>query len=98
MKKIAINGDDFEYKIFSDCDEYNGPYCWTEFYQGVEIKSYKKYLLLGPIVTEASPKFIFKVWMNIESPHYTKQAIRAILLTQVELLYRKQEIERGEII
>lgn len=97
MKKIVINGQEFEYKVFLDCSEY-GEYEWTEFYQGEEIETYKRFVFFGKTITEVVPKLMFKLHINIEDSCYTKEDIREKLSRQVELLNRKEEIKRGEII
>lgn len=93
MKQIKISEKEFEYAIV-DWDEN----LMTEFYQGTEIKSYKRFIFFGKTITEIVPKFLFSVWFNIEDPSYTKLEIREILEKKVALLYRKEEISRGEII
>lgn len=97
MKKITIKGREFEYETFFDCSEY-GDYEWTEFYDGLEEITKKKYIFFGEKKTFFIPKFIFKVYMNIEDPSYTKTDIRKVLEKRVELLERSEEIKRGEII
>lgn len=98
MKKLLIKGKEFEYKVFSDSDEYNGVYYWTEFYIGTEEETYRKYILFGKKRTVLVPKLMFKVYFNIESPSYTREHVRGQLELQVNLLGRKEEIARGEII
>jgi hypothetical protein len=98
MKKITILGKEFEYKIFSDCNEHDGVYHWTEFYQGTEEETYRKYLLFGEKKTRIIPKFMFKVYDSIEDNSYTKAQMKEKLERKVELIFRQEEIERGEII
>ena len=97
MKKITILGKEFEYKIFSD-DMGDGVYYWTEFYQGTEEETYRKYLLFGEKKIRIIPKFMFKIWDSIEDNSYTKSQMKEKLERKVELLFRQEEITRGEII
>jgi len=98
MKELEIHGRKYQYEIFSDCNEYDGLTYKTEFYQGTEIVSRRKYFLFGERITKEVPKFAFKVFFNIEDPSFTKSFVRAAVEKQAELLYRQEEIDRGEII
>lgn len=97
MKKIVIDAQEFEYQVFVDCDQ-DGTYEWTEFYQGTETRTYKRFIFFGKKITEVVPKLIFEVPINIEDSCYTKEDIRKRLSRQVELLKRAEEIKRGEIV
>lgn len=97
MKKIVIDGQEFEYQVYVDCDQ-DGTYEWTEFYQGTETKTYKRFIFFGKVITEIVTKLIFEVPINIEDFCYTKDDIRNRLLRKVELLKREEEIKKGEII
>jgi hypothetical protein len=98
MKELEIRGRKYQYEIFSDCNEYDGLTYETEFYQGTKIVSKRKYLLFGKRIVKEIPKFAFKVFFNIEDPSFTKSFVRAAVEKQAELLYRQEEIDRGEII
>lgn len=98
MKKIIILEQEFEYKVYADVNEHDGIYCWTEFYQGLELKKHKKYFFFGEIITKTIPKEIFRVWYDIENPHITKVEIKNKLERCVILLSRHEEIKRGEIV
>ncbi len=98
MKTLTINNYTFKYEIFSDVSELDGVYYWTNFYQGEEVITRKKFWLFGEKITETKPKLVFKINENIESEKFTKEDIRAMILRKVQLMERKSEIERGEII
>lgn len=98
MKKIKINGQEFEYMLFSDVDGDSLSYYWTEFYQGTEIKTRKKYLFFGEKIFEVVPKKVFELRMDIEDHRFTKAQVREKIERQIELMNRKEEIERGEIV
>jgi len=95
LKKIEINGEKFEYDIFLG-DDYHADF--TEFYQGTEIESRKKYFFFGEIIDKEVPKLVFSVNFSIEDPDFTKEDVRKKLFRKVELLKRKEEIKKGEII
>ena len=98
MKTINYHGREFQYEIFSDYNEYDGLTYETEFYEGTEMVTKRKYWLFGPEITVEQPKLIFKLYIDIEDETYTKQDIRDKIRRKVELLNRKLEIEKGEII
>jgi hypothetical protein len=97
MKEINVNGRTFQYEVEAYAGEF-GYYHETEFYEGYETYSRKRYFLFGDIVTISKPKWVFTIYCDIESEHYTKSEIRTKIEKQVELLERKKQIERGEII
>lgn len=102
MKDLTIEHRDktwnLKYKIFSDADEYNGHYYFTEFYLGEETRTYRKYWLWGDYITETNPKMVFKLYNNIESIDYTKDQIRGKIIHHLDLLVRAEEIANGEIV
>ena len=97
MKTINVNGRIFEYEIFSEYNECY-TYYWTEFYEGSKLITRKKYWVFGKIISEYVPNYMFTLDFNIESPNYTKNEVRKKIERQIELLNRKKEIEKSEII
>ena len=97
MKEIFINGRQFQYEVVAYTGEF-GYYHETEFYEGVETITRRKFLLFGNKITITKPKWVFTIHCDIESEYYTKSEIRDKIEKQVELLERKKQIERGEII
>jgi len=97
LKTLKINGKEFQYQVIIDNGE-DGSFEWTKFYQGTTTTIYKKYWLFGEELIKIEPRFAFNIWKNIESENYTKAEIRKWLEREVELLDRKEEIKRGEII
>jgi len=89
MKSITIEEQTFEYKILYYQSSHGSGY-WTEFYQGTEVKSRKKYIFWGEIINKTVPKLMFKIWNNIEDSRYTKDDIRKMLLREVSLINRKK--------
>lgn len=97
MKEINVNGRVFHYEV----NVYSGEFCYyyeTLFFEGFETHTRKKYFLFGETITITKPKWVFTIHCDIESEYYTKSEIRNKILKQVELLERKKQIERGEII
>jgi hypothetical protein len=97
MKSLTIDGQTFKYELFCDTTEY-GDYHWTEFYQGEETVTRKKFWLFGEKITKVHPKMVFKLNINIEDEGYTKGDIRTMIFRKIKLMNRKSEIERGEIV
>lgn len=97
MKEINVNGRTFQY----DVEMYQGEFGYfyeTLFYEGLETRTRKKYFLFGDKITITKPKWVFTIPFDIEYEGYTKAEVRAKIEKQVELLERKKQIERGEII
>ena len=97
MKTITVNDREFQYEICYHASEY-GECEWTNFYEGSEFRSYKKYLFFGPNVVKSIPNKVFHLNLSIEDESYTKSEIRRMLENKIELLNRREEIEKGEII
>lgn len=97
FKNISINGREFQYERCYHESEY-GESTWYNFYEGYTTTTYKKYLFFGETITIKNPKLVFTVYQNIESERLTKLEVRRILEKEIELLERKEEINRGELI
>jgi len=97
MKELTIMGRTFQYKITYYFSEY-GDRASTEFFEGKETIKKKKYWLFGEEIEKEVPKHSFTIHIDIEDETYTKNEIRTRLIKKIELLNRKKEIERGEII
>lgn len=97
MKTIEINGRKIQYEVLYDVSEYGDTY-ETVFYEGTQIVSKKKYLLFGETITKEVPREIFRLYFNIEDEGRTKSETRTIIERRLELLDRKAQIERGEIV
>ena len=98
LKQLEIDGFQVQYEVFSDCNEYDGTIYWTEFYIGTRTVTKRKYLVFGEKKTKEVPFKVFTLYLNIENPNYTKGEIKSLINRQLELLGRKAEIERGEIV
>jgi hypothetical protein len=97
MKDLNVNGRTFQYEIFSDVSEY-GETVFTEFYEGKETKTRRKYFLFGPEITKEVPHKVFTIYFDIEDTDRTKDEVRTVLERHIELLDREAQIQRGEII
>jgi hypothetical protein len=97
FKELIVNGRALLYRVSTYVGEY-GMSEYTEFYEGFEEITRKKYYLFGPVITITKPKFAFRLPYSIESDKYSKTSVRRNIESYVELLGRKAEIERGEII
>jgi hypothetical protein len=97
MKELAIDGRVFQYRVLHCISEYSD-YDITEFFQGFITIKRKKYWIFGEEIEKKIPKFSFNLYVNIEDESYTKKEIREMIQKKIELLNRKEEIKRGEII
>jgi len=100
-KEIEVKGKKFLYEVRShDCGDYGVNTCYdTDFFEyKYTIKYSKKYWLFGPEVQTCVHQKLFTIPFNIECEKYLKKDVRAKIEKQVELLDRKLEIEKGEII
>ena len=96
-KSLDVNGRKIEYEVFYDVSEYGETY-ETAFYEGTQIVSRKKYFLFGEPVSKETPREIFRLYFNVEDEGRTKSEIRTIIERRLELLDRKDQIRRGELI
>ena len=98
MKEITIQGQTFKYKVGVHCDSDGDERYTTEFYQGTIEEVSKRYILFGEKITKTVPKRVFSLDLNVEDCKFTKADIRERIERNLELLGRKKEIERGEIV
>lgn len=91
---ITIAGRTLTFEVFLS-DESNDR---TEFYEGTETHTYKKWGLFGDTITEELPKHVFTIEEAITNPKKSKEWWQKELTKEIELLDRKGEIERGEFI
>lgn len=97
MKSINFEGVDYLYKItHSYSDRYSSSI--THFYRGIETVPKWQFLFWKSKKMVIRPKKVFKIDENIESEYVTKDRIRNLIAAQVNLLHRREEIEKGEII
>ena len=101
MKEINIDGRVLKYQLMSDCSEYDS-WDWTEFYEGTEMITKRVRSgwldLTGTLVQVEVPKFIFKINRSCDDDRMTKSEWRARITRELELLNRREELERGELI
>lgn len=108
MKQLIINDETWFYdKTYSE-DEFGHSFVKsTNFYREPlkkVVKNRYKYLLFGEKTTtivekeKTSKEADFRVRMDIEGEWHTKADVRNAIERAMELMYRKQEIENGEII
>jgi hypothetical protein len=102
MYEIEIGGKKFNYDIYSDYNEYDGTYHWTEFYKTIMVNekkwSWRKFRFISTSNMVEKKIKLFTIGFDIHNPNYTKSDIRKKLEREVELLGRAEEIERGEIV
>lgn len=91
---LTIAGRTLTFEVIYS-DEFNDK---TVFYEGTETHTYKKWGLFGDTITEQVPKWVFTIDEAITNPKKSKEWWEKELLSEVKLLDRKEEIERGEFI
>ena len=91
---LTIAGRTLTFEVFYSDDSYD----YTEFYEGTEKHTYKKWGLFGETITEELPKLVFTIDEAITNPNKSKEWWQKELTKEIELLTRKEEIERGEFI
>lgn len=99
MKEIKIDDRILQYRVFLDAGEYGDNYL-TQFYEGKEIvKKRAGFLgLFGPKVEVEQPKKVFAIYEDAENPKLTKAWWKVRIAAELELLNRKEQLERGELI
>jgi len=92
-KEIVYDGKKYQYhQVEDNCGEK------TYFYYNTTYASHPKYLIFGPIIIKTIPKFIFQIYGHIESEIFSKDDIRMKIHEKVNIINRRKEIKRGEII
>ena len=91
---LTIAGRTLTFEVFYSDESYD----YTEFYEGTYTNTYKKWGLFGDTITEERPKLVFTIDEAITNPNKSKEWWQKELTKEIELLTRKEEIERGEFI
>jgi hypothetical protein len=97
MKEITIGNRTLQFQVKCEANEADS-YEYTEFYEGNETVTRKKWLFFGETITEEKPKLVFTIYSDITSSHLTKEYWRREISKQLELLDRRDEIIKGEYI
>ena len=95
MEEIKIGNRTLQFKVWCEVDE---GYNYTEFYDGTQIISRKKWIFWGETITEEVPVLVFTIYQDINDPTLTKEYWRCEIGKKVELLNRKDELSRKEYI
>lgn len=97
--QITINGRTFTYEVF-DCSSEWGDVYETCFYEGTETIMVRTGFLglFGPKKQVEQPKKVFTINWDANDPSITKSEWKKIIEHKIELLDRKEQLERGELI
>lgn len=104
MKALTFNRYEFVYKVREyDAGEYGATAKETIFYDKkpkVETIQRRKYYLFGPMITVTKEKYteLFTLNFDIESPKYSREKVREVLYDELDILKRKAEIKKGQIV
>jgi len=91
---INIEGRDLYFEVTYSDESYD----YTNFYEGTETYTYKKWGLFGETITEERPKLVFTIDRAMSDYELTKEWWRQELTREIRLLERREQIERGEFI
>lgn len=97
MKQLIINGTTWFYKTICDVGEYGDTY-ETNFWKEEKDVTFRKYWLWGPWITKKKPVILFTIYADSNDPSLTKAWWRREIEREVELLGRKAELNKGELI
>ena len=97
MKKLLFNGIELDLKICSYVSE-AGDSNWVEFYYGTEIIRKKKYILFGDVIETENPKLLFTIYANYNDLTLSKRWWREKISEKFEVINRKEELLKGELI
>jgi hypothetical protein len=97
MKELTIGGRTLQFQVKCEANEADS-YEYTEFYEGTETVSRKKWVFWGETITTVRPKEVFTIYSDITSSKLTKEYWRREISKQLELLDRRDEISKGEYV
>lgn len=98
MKTVTVNNRTFHYEtLWESYGEDCGSDPVTIFYEDTQTRSRKKYIFFGPVITWEEPQEVFRIYANSENEELTKSWWKTQIATKIELLTRKEELERGEL-
>lgn len=99
MNSIIIQGRTLQYETL--WVSYGEDICSspvTIFYDGVKKVTYKKWGFFGPILERDEPREVFRIYADTENAELSKSWWRTRIENGIDLLDRKEEIEKGELI
>lgn len=97
MKEITIGNRTLQFQVKCEANEAES-YEYTEFYEGTETVSRKKWVFWGKTITEERPKLVFTIYSDICSTNLTKEYWRREINKKLELLDRRDQILKGEYV
>ena len=100
MKTVEINGREFTYETkWISMGEY-GDYPVTIFYEGTTTRLKRNGFLgiFGRLVTEEIPKEVFKIYHDSADERLSKSFWRERIEKEIDLLDRKDQLKRGDLI
>lgn len=98
MKSLEINGRVLQYETIHSVDLADELVIYTEFYEGTEKVTSKKWGFFGKETVEEKPKVIFVIYEDTQDVRLTKRWWRERISLELEILGRAEELERGELI
>lgn len=99
MKTIVINDRTLRFERVYNGSEWGPTYC-TYFYEGFTYETIRSGFLglFGPKIIKEIPKKIFVIYQDCDDVVLTKDWWKTHIVRQLELLDRKSQLKRGELI
>lgn len=94
---VQVMGHTLKYYVEYDCDEYHDSWT-THFYKESTTIKRRRWLLFGEWIEVIKPKILFSIFADANSPNLSKDWWKQRIEDQVYLLYRKEELKKGELI
>jgi hypothetical protein len=99
MKAITIGERTFEYQTaWISYGDVAGDEPVTIFYSGTKLVTKKKWWLFGPSIQTEVPKEVFRIYADSDDKELSKSWWRKRIEGEIDLLNRKEELEKGELI
>lgn len=96
-KSVQVMGHNLKYFTKYDCSEYHDSWT-THFYKETVKVQKRKWWFFGPIVEGLEPIVLFKIYANALSPSLPKTWWRKRIEHEIDLLYREEELKKGELV
>lgn len=96
-KSVQVMGHNLKYYVEYDCGEYYENWM-THFYKETVTTRRKRWRLFGEWIEVTKPNVLFSIFADANSPSLSKAWWKQRLEDQVDLLYRKEELKKGELI
>ena len=98
MKTIRINSRTLNYKVVYPFNKDYGSGIYTKFYEGFEKVTVRCFPMFWKKKTIIRPKLLFTIYENADDPKTPKDWWQAAIMKELNLLKRKEELDRGGLV